>query len=104
MQRHPNVTYFANIYIVGALLAAALMRIELGYRITVVLKLFQCIILAYAFKDFLFTHKRSEIMMKMVSWIIVLNIIRVYFIFIFTDMAIDEVLYIWDSNYKSILW
>lgn len=103
MQKHPNTTYFANIYIVGALLAAALMRIELGYRITVVLKLFQCVILAYAFKDYLFTRKRSETMMKVASWIIVLNIIRVYFVFIFTDMGIDEVLYIWDSNGKSVL-
>lgn len=103
MWKHPNTTYFGNIYIVGALLAAALMRIELGYRITVVLKLFQCIVLAYAFKDYLFTRKQSEVMMKLASWIIVLNIIRVYFVFIFTDMGIDEVLYIWDSNGKSVL-
>ena len=103
MKKHPNTTYFGNIYIVGALLAAALMRIELGYRITVVLKLFQCVVLAYAFKDYLFTRKQSEVMMKLASWIIVLNIIRVYFVFIFTDMGIDEVLYIWDSNGKSVL-
>ena len=103
MQKHPNTTYFANIYIVGALLAAAIMRIELGYRITVAMKLFQCVVLAYAFKDYLFTRKRSENMMKVASWIIVLNIIRVYFVFIFTDTEIDEVLYIWDSNGKNVL-
>lgn len=103
MQKHQNAIYFANIYIVGVLLAAALMRIELGYRITVALKLFQCIVLAYAFKDYLFTHKRSEVIMKIASWIIMLNIIRVYFISIFTDMGLGEVLYIWDSNGKSVL-
>lgn len=103
MQKYPNTIYYCNIFVVGTLLSSALMRIELGYRIAIVLKLFQCIVLAYAFKDYLFTNKRSEAMMKIVSWIIVLNIIRVYFLMIFTDMGLDEVLYIWDSNGKSVL-
>ena len=103
MQKHSNAIYFCNIYIIGTLLASALMRIELGYRIAIVLKLFQCVVLAYALKDYLFTRKQSEAMMKIASWIIVLNIIRVYFILIFVDMGIDEILYIWDSNGRNVL-
>lgn len=103
MRRHPKTIYYANIYIVSAILSAALMRIELGYRITVAMKLFQCVVIAYAFKDYLFTNKRFEAPMKVASWILVLNLIRVYFMFIFTEFEINEVLYIWDSNGKNVL-
>lgn len=103
VRKRPQLTYYANIYIVGALLSAAIYRVEIGYRISVAMKIYQVMFLAVAFKDLLFCKLHKNWILKLGCWILIINIIRVYFIYIYTSYSANEILYIWDSNGKDVL-
>lgn len=103
VRKRPQLTYYANIYIVGALLSAAIYRLEIGYRISVAMKIYQVMFLAVAFKDLLFCKLHKNWILKLGCWILIINIIRVYFIYIYTSYSANEILYIWDSNGKDVL-
>lgn len=103
VRKRPQLTYYANIYIVGALLSAAIYRVEIGYRISVAMKIYQVMFLAVAFKDLLFCKLHKNWILKLGCWILIINIIRVYFLYIYTSYSANEILYIWDSNGKDVL-
>ena len=101
--KRPQLTFYTNIYLIGVLLSAALLRLEIGYRISIVLTLFQSVVLAYAFKDYLFSKRHCDTLNKIFCWILVLNLVRSYFVLVFTEMEVNQLLYIWDSNGRVVL-
>ena len=103
VRKRPQLTYYANIYIVGVLLSAAIYRIEIGYRISVAMVIYQVMFLAVAFKDLLFCKLHMNWLLKLGCWILIFNIIRIYFVNIYTSLSENEILYIWNSYGRDVL-
>lgn len=103
VRKRPQLTYYANIYIVGVLLSAAIYRIEIGYRISVAMVIYQVMFLAVAFKDMLFCKLHKNWLLKLGCWILIFNIIRIYFVYIYTSSSENEILYIWNSYGRDVL-
>lgn len=99
----PRLTYYYNIYLIGVVLSPAFFQIEILLRVCLLFKLFQFIILGYAFYIFLWRKKRVDNYSHILIWIIFFNIIRVYIINVFLITDTDTILYIWDSKERDFL-
>ena len=103
VKRIPRLTYYYNIYLIGVVLSPAFFQIEILQRVCLLFKLFQFIILGYAFYIFLWRKKRVDNYSHILIWIIFFNIIRVYIINVFLITDTDTILYIWDSKGRDFL-
>lgn len=99
----PKLTYYFNLYLIGVVLSPAFYQIEILLRVCMLFKLFQFIILGYAFYVFLWRKKRMDKYSHIFTWIIFLNLIRIYVVNVFFIEDTDAILYIWDSMGRNFL-
>ncbi len=92
----PQLTYLYNLCLLGTVLSPALYQIEILYRICLLFKLFQFLIIAYAVYFFI-NLRRSSIVYVVLTWIIILNLIRIHvFNILIEPYTSNSYLYVWD--------
>lgn len=103
LQYESKLTFFYNISVFGTLLSPAIYQIEILYRICLLFKLFQFLIVAYSIYYFL-CRKNNLFSYKLLTLIVVFNLIRVHvFNIIIEPYTEKSYLYIWDSMGRNFL-
>lgn len=103
LRYEPKLTYYYNISMIGTLLSPALYQIEILYRICLLFKLFQFLIIAYSI--YFFIYKKTNLFSyKLLTLIVVFNLIRIHIFNILIDpYSKNSYLYIWDSMGRNFL-
>lgn len=100
---HSDLTYLYNISLLGTILSPALYQIEILYRIVLLFKLFQFIIIAYSIYYFI-SKAKVKGMDYIFTLLVVLNIFRVHiFNILIKPYDSNSYLYIWDSMGRNVL-
>ena len=98
-----KLTYYYNISIIGTVLSPGLYQIEILYRICLLFKLFQFLIIAYSIYFFIY-KKTNMFYYKLLTLIVVLNLVRIHIFNILIEPYTEKsYLYIWDSMGRNFL-
>lgn len=98
-----NEIYIYNLALIGSILAPALNQIELFMRINFLFYIFQFYIIAHCFYHVLNKKKKISWPYKLFTWIVLLNFIKMTVISMPFKESPDSLLFIWDSNGKSMI-
>lgn len=99
----PKLTYLYNLCLIGTILSPALNQIEILYRLCLLFKLFQFVIIAYAVYFFICIRRKSTIYFIM-TWIVILNLIRIHiFNILLSPYTSNSYLYVWDKMGREFL-
>lgn len=98
-----NLTYLYNICLIGTILSPALNQIEILYRICVLFKMFQFVIIAYAVYFFIYNRYKSTTC-SVLTWLVILNLVRIHILNILIEpYTSNSYLYVWDKMGREIL-
>lgn len=99
----PKLIYLYNLCLIGTILSPALNQIEILYRICVLFKLFQFVIIAYAVYFFIKKKCKSTVYSAL-TWLVILNLVRVHILNILIEpYTSNSYLYVWDKMGREIL-
>ena len=99
----PKLIYLYNLCIIGTILSPALTQIEILYRICILFKIFQFVIIAYAVYFFINNRCKSKVYYAL-TWIVILNLIRMHILNILIEpYTSNSYLYVWDKMGREIL-
>lgn len=99
-----HLIYYYNLCIIGTILSPALYQIEILYRINLLFKLFQFIIVAYSISSFVLKKENFQIN-SILTLILVFNLIRIHIInILIKPYTPNSYLYIWDKMGREYLF
>lgn len=99
----PKFTYYYNICLIGTVLSPALYQIEILYRVCLLFKLFQFLIIAYSIYHFIIKQNILSVY-KILTCFLVLFLVKVYVVnILFEPYTEKSYLYIWDSMGRHFL-
>ena len=100
----PKLIYVYNMCLIGTILSPALNQIEILYRICLLFKVFQFIIIAYSVCFFISNRCRPMIY-SVLTWFVILNLIRVHILNILMEpYTSNSYLYVWDKMGREVLF